>query len=79
MILYSLKKVEEMKSGKGLKNGLAVRDCMQVHYSTHVLYMFYIFVRLRAQMAMTKSIGVVGEVPVTITGEGIILSHFIQV
>lgn len=30
-------------------------------------------------MAMTKSMGVVGEVPVTIAGEGIILSHFIQV
>ena len=46
---------------------------MQVYYSTHV------FFRLRAQVAMTESMGVVGEVPVTIAGEGIILSHFIQV
>lgn len=30
-------------------------------------------------MAMTKSMGVVGEVPVTLAGEGIILSNFIQV
>lgn len=41
--------------------------------------MLYIFFPSRAQIAMTKSMGVVGEVPVTIAGEGIILSHFIQV
>ena len=52
---------------------------MQVYYSTHILEMLHIFFHLRAQTAMTKGMGVVGEVPVTNAGKGIILSHFIQV
>lgn len=51
---------------------------MQVYYSTQVIMLIF-FLHLRAQTAMTKSMGVDGEIPVSIAGEGIILSHFIQV
>ena len=51
---------------------------MRVYHTTHV-FMLYIFFHLRAQMAMTKSMSVVGETPVTNASESIILLHFIQV
>lgn len=62
-----------------LKNGLAVRDCKKVILNSCPVLFFVYLPFLRAQMAMTKSVVRDAGIPVTIAGECIILSDFVQV
>lgn len=63
-----------------LKNGLAVRDCKKKIILNSCPVLFFVYLPLlRAQMAMTKSVVGDAGIPVTIAGECIILSHFVQV